>query len=61
MKQIKPNENVNYEKKIKPHWYYDAYGRGANSKANGYSEDDNPFTYGTEEHDAWNHGWRGLR
>lgn len=43
---------------MKLSWYFDAYGRGANSKVNGDSKSSNPFLYGTKEYDAWNDGWR---
>lgn len=42
---------------MKLSWYYEAYGRGAHSRALDEAKDTNPLTYGTPEHDAWNDGW----
>lgn len=41
--------------------YYHCYGFGAHSRIIGDDKSDNPYTYGTPEHDSWNHGWHGLK
>jgi len=42
-------------------WYFEAYGRGAYTRAINESKDENPYTYGTPEYDAWNDGWEGRK
>ena len=41
--------------------YYEYYGRGAHARVMGDNKQDNPYTYGTSEHDAWNDGWENRK
>ena len=41
-------------------WYWRSYAEGVQSRRGKEGKQRNPYTYGTEEHDAWNEGWSGT-
>jgi len=41
--------------------YYHCYGLGKHMRVLGDDKNTNPYTYGTNEHDAWNDGWEGRK